>query len=134
MLSVWVGIGSWFLLFFAAIYLMGFGFIALWWPQRVLKFLLGFASSLNKHRLELLIRLLLGVALLLQAPLLYGTHVLRVIGYVLIVTTLVMALLPWRWHRDFAATSVQRAAPWLRWMGLVALMLGFVLCCILLLA
>ena len=116
---------AWLVLLCAATYLVGFGVIALLWPQRALQFLLGFATSVNKHRLELVLRLLFGCALLLHAPLLNWPNSWRLIGYVLIATTLVMWLLPWQWHRDFASKSVQKAAPWLPWMGIVSLLLGF---------
>jgi uncharacterized protein YjeT (DUF2065 family) len=48
----------------------------------------------------------------------------QLLGLVLIVTTLGLAALPWRWHQRFAAMSVPAARPYLRGIGVVSIAAG----------
>jgi uncharacterized protein YjeT (DUF2065 family) len=45
-------------------------------------------------------------------------------GWLLVVTTAGLALVPWRWHRAFAQRAVPYATRHLRWLGLACLLLA----------
>lgn len=111
----------------AGAFLAALGLACLAWPARARRFLLGFASSLALHYLELGIRLVVGGALLVAAPSMAFPRVFTVAGAVLVVTTVVLALVPWPWHRRFAQRSVPAALRFLPLLGLASLaMAGFV--------
>lgn len=108
----------------AACFLISLGAFALLAPARVRAFLLGFAGSPGLHFLELGLRALLAWALLQQAGALPWPRVFALAGWVLLLTTAVMAVLPWRWHRRFAQQAVPRALRFLPLLALAALGMG----------
>lgn len=116
--------GATALVVLAAVFLAGLGLACLARPAQARRFLLGFASSLALHYLELAVRLVVGGALLVAAPSLAFPRVFTVAGAVLVVSTIVLALLPWRWHRRFAQRSVPAALRFLPLLGLASLALA----------
>ncbi len=107
-----------------AVFFLLLGFISLVRPKHARRFLLGFAASASKHYAELFTRFVVGGAMLVVAS--HSTHsaVLTVFGWLLIVTTAVMAIVPWRIHRRFAETAVPRALRFLPVIGIVSVALG----------
>lgn len=101
----------------AAIYLILLGFGALLRPTPTKRFLEGFASSARVHFLELGLRLIAGAALLTSAPRMQFSALFTVFGWVLIGTTLVLAILPWRLHHRFATWSVPQATRYMPLFG-----------------
>lgn len=112
------------LVLLAGIFLAGLGAACLFAPALARRFLLGFASSLALHYLELALRLVVGGALLVVAPSMVFPRVFTAAGAMLVVTTLVLALLPWPWHRRFAQRTVPGVLRFLPWLGLASLALG----------
>jgi uncharacterized protein YjeT (DUF2065 family) len=108
----------------AALYLVGFGALAIAVPEQVSGYLHGFAGSMRSHMLELVIRLAAGAAFVEYASQMQFTGAFHLLGRVLIITTLGLAVLPWRWHRRFAQLSVPVANPYLPLMGLVSIAAG----------
>ena len=108
----------------AACFFLLFGMLAFVLPARIHGFLLGFAGSALKHYAELLVRLLVGASLLLLAPDSAHASVLSVFGWLLIITTALMALIPWRVHHRFTQSAVPKALQFLPLMGLVSLAIG----------
>ncbi len=100
------------------------GVISLLRPSYARRFLLGFATSAPKHYAELATRLVAGIATLIVAP--HSTHLvaLSAFGWLLILTTAVMAIVPWRVHRRFAEAAVPRALYFLPLIGIASLVLG----------
>ncbi len=109
------------------LYLAALGLVALTRPARVRGFLLGFAATPGRHLLELALRTAAGLACLLAAPRLPAAQGFTVAGWVLLASTAVLALLPWRWHRGFAQRAVPRALRALPALGLAALAAGLAL-------
>lgn len=91
----------------AALFLGALGLVALLQPARAGAFLLGFAATAGRHRLELGLRLVVGAAFVAAAPRMAASAVVEAAGWVLLATTAVMVFIPWRAHRAFA----QRAVP-----------------------
>lgn len=108
----------------AGLFLAALGGVALVAPPLASRFLLGFASSPGKHYAELGVRLLLGCAFLVAAPRTMWPVALSLFGWVLLATTAVLLLVPWRWHHRFARWAVPEALRFLPLVGAASLVLG----------
>jgi uncharacterized protein YjeT (DUF2065 family) len=108
----------------SAFYLLGFGAVAVAGPTRALRFLKHFASTLRLHVLELLVRMVVGAAFVGYAPHMPFGSAFYTLGAVLVVTTLALAVLPWRWHQRIAQASVPAVEPYLRLVGIASLAAG----------
>ncbi len=113
----------------AAVVLTGLYFVALaavslLAPDLAARFLLGFAGSASAHYFELVIRLAVGGAFLVHAPRMLFSDVFVVFGWVLVITTVGLFVVPWRWHHRFAQQSVPYAVRHLRLIAIVSLVLG----------
>jgi uncharacterized protein YjeT (DUF2065 family) len=106
------------------LYLLVLGIAALARPELAKRFLGGFVSSATTHFAELTVRILAGAALVSAAPRMAATPAVRTFGWILIVTSLVLALVPWRVHRRFAEWSVPRATRQLPLIGVASLAAG----------
>ena len=71
-------------------------------PRLAAHFLNGFANSARAHYSEISLRLLVGAALIIAAPDMHFSYVFKLFGWLIIVTSAVLLLLPWRWHQRFA--------------------------------
>lgn len=106
------------------LYLLALGSLALVRPALATRFLLGFVRSLGAHVLELSLRLVVGAALVVAAPRLPFAGAFAVFGWVLLASTAVLLVLPWRWHQRFAQQAVPQATRWMAWIGWAALAAG----------
>jgi hypothetical protein len=111
----------------AGLFLTGLGAAALVRPDAAGSFLIAFATTPQKHYLELAARFTLGAAFLRTAPGLPLPTVCVIAGWVLVATTAVMLLVPWRTHRAFAERTVPAVLPHLRLLGLASLVIGIAL-------
>lgn len=87
-------------------------------------FLRGFASSAATHCLELLVRLVVGLAFLVQAPSAATPASFTTLGWALVATTACLLLVPWRWHRKFAQRTVPQVLRYLSLIAVVSLLMG----------
>jgi hypothetical protein len=108
----------------AGLFLAALGGASLLVPARAGPFLLGFATTPTKHYAELALRLLVGGAFVLAAPSMLFPEVFTVFGWLLLVTTAGLLLVPWRWHQRFAQRAVPEALRFLPLIGLVSLGFG----------
>ncbi|WP_396224394.1 hypothetical protein [Gemmatimonas sp.] len=93
----------------AAAYLVVLGTSALFRPALAERFLGGHATTRTLHFLELALRVVAGAALVVSAPRLTLGNAAAVFGWVLVGTSLMLAIIPWRLHQRFAAWSVPQA-------------------------
>jgi hypothetical protein len=107
-----------------ALYFLVLGVVSLLAPAKAGAFLLGFAATAALHYLELALRLAVGTALVAAAPALAASGVFAIAGWVLLVTTAGLLLVPWRWHRRFATHVVPMATRHLTLIGLASLALA----------
>ena len=107
----------------AAFFLL-LGLISLVRPIHARRFLLGFAASAPKHYAELAARLVVGGAMLIVAPHTIHSAALTAFGWLLIVTTAAMAIVPWRVHRRFTEAAVPQALRFLPMIGVTSVVLG----------
>lgn len=117
----WLAVG---VIVLAALYLLALGLLALFVPAWATRFLGGFVSSARAHYGELLLRLVIATALLQHAPQMLWADLCRALGWLLLLTTLPLLLLPWRWHQRFARWSVPQALRYLPLIGLASLLFG----------
>ena len=108
----------------AGLYFIALAAVSLFLPVRANRFLLGFADSALKHYAELLLRVVVGAALILHAPRMLLSGAFTLFGWLLLITTACLLLVPWRWHHRFAQHLVPRATRHITLIGLVSLVLG----------
>lgn len=108
----------------AGLYLVGLGVAMIFRPGQVALFLRGFARSAGAHYLELFIRLLVGLALVTASPGVPFGWAFLLFGQVLIATSALLVLVPWRWHRRFAETVVPAALRHSKLIGICSLSAG----------
>ncbi|MDZ4048419.1 MAG: hypothetical protein U1E00_08840 [Pseudoxanthomonas sp.] len=108
----------------AAAYLVGLGICALAAPALARRFLLGFVGTVRLHYLELALRVLVGVALVVRGPQMLWPQAAMGLGWLLVLTTTGLALVPWHWHQKFAQRSVPAALRFLPLLGASSLVLG----------
>jgi hypothetical protein len=94
-------------------FLIGVGVLGLVRPVQAQRFFLGFATSARKHYLEVAVRMLVGAAFVVAAPRMAASVAASVVGWVLLATTVIMLLVPWRMHRAFAERTVPKALGYL---------------------
>lgn len=111
----------------AGLYLVVLGVGCFIRPNSSSKFLLGFASSGFFHYLELALRVVVGVSLVHASPGLSFPTIFNVFGWVLIVTSVAMFVVPWRWHQQFAQRAVPQALRYIKLLAVSSIALGVVL-------
>ncbi|MBX7221970.1 MAG: hypothetical protein K1Y36_18605 [Blastocatellia bacterium] len=111
----------------SGLYLVGLGVVAFAAPHRAKLFLSGFAISAFAHYFELCVRFVIGGALVWYAPHMKFPSLFMVFGWVLVVTTIGLCAIPWRWHHRFAAWSVPLATRNMALFGLGSLTGGIFL-------
>ncbi|MGQ3051723.1 MAG: hypothetical protein ACT6S0_08060 [Roseateles sp.] len=108
-------------------FLVCLGIAALLAPALARSFLSGFATTPTKHYMEMALRLLAGTALLVTASRMPFPLPFRVFGWVLVLTTLVLSVIPWRWHSRFAQRSVPQALRFLPFVAIASIAAGVAL-------
>ncbi len=105
----------------AAAYLVVLGGSAVFRPELAERFLGGHATTRTLHFLEIALRIVAGAAFVMSAPRLALGDAVAALGWVLVGTSLVLALVPWRLHQRFAAWSVPQALQYLPLIGVASL-------------
>lgn len=108
-------------------YLVGLAGVALFARPLAERFLGAFAQTARAHYLEQGLRLVAGFALVACAPFMAFPRMSAGLGWVIVITTAGLLLLPWRWHRRFALWVVPPLIRWLPVFALGALALGLFL-------
>lgn len=86
------------IILFAIVYLFTLSATSFFAPASATRFLNGFASSARAHYMEMLTRLIAGWAFITYASNMYFSEAFRLFGWVLVASTIVLSLFPWRWH------------------------------------
>jgi hypothetical protein len=98
--------------------------LSLFAPEQAKRYLLGFASSAHLHYTELILRIVVGTTFIQHAPRMLFSAGFAVFGWVLIATSVVLLLIPWRWHARFAQRAVPKATQYIGLMGASSLIIG----------
>lgn len=102
----------------AGLYLVALAVALVARPGAASRFLLGFAASARVHYAELGLRAAVGWSFVEHAPRMLFPGAFAATGWVLVITTAGLLLVPWRWHRRFARKAVP---PVVEHSGLLAL-------------
>lgn len=89
------------------------GVLALACPRAVRRFLDGFAASAAVHVAELALRIVAGAGFIGYAARSASPWAFAGFGWLLVLTSLPLLLVPWRWHRRFARWAVPLATRWM---------------------
>ena len=125
-------VATFFVVIVCGAYFVVLGLASLVAPERAKGFLLGFATTAAKHYLELALRMIVGASLVVQAPYLEFSRAVNVFGWLLIVTTAVLLVTPWKWHQRFATRTVPAAMRFIALIGIASILLGILVITILL--
>ena len=115
---------SFWLVVFAAAYCMALGIALLFYANSASRFLMGFAASPYRHYFEMVARLLTGWAFVAQSARMLFPQIFALFGWVLILTTAALCLVPWQLHRRFALWAVPMAIAKPGLIGVASLLLG----------
>ena len=115
-----------------SLFLAALGSVSLLAPGKAKAFLLGFATSAFTHYLEVALRLVVGLSFTCQGPHLLYSGAFTIFGWMLVGTSAVLLLLPWKWHRLFAEKAVPPVLRYIALVGVVSLGVGTVLLILLL--
>jgi hypothetical protein len=87
-------------------------------PAVAERFFISFASSARAHYIEQAFRLFIGSSLLFLAPAMWNTNLFRLIGWAIVIPSIVLILTPWQWHHRFG----ERVLPYfVRYMRVFAI-------------
>ncbi|MDZ4701397.1 MAG: hypothetical protein SH809_16920 [Rhodothermales bacterium] len=108
----------------SALYLVSLAVVSFARPARASTYLLGFAGSALAHYVELGIRIIAGAAFVFRAPYMVFSDYFAVFGWILLVTTAGLMLVPWQWHQAFARRAVPYAVQRLTLVAASSLVAG----------
>ena len=111
----------------AGCYLLALGSVALLKPEHAKRFLLGFVASAYLHYFELLLRITVGLAFVVRAPVMMFAEVYIAFGWVLIGTSAMLCCIPWQQHHRFAQWSVPHALRRLTFVAISSLALSILI-------
>jgi hypothetical protein len=96
------------------IFLIGLAGLVFVKPALAERFFKSFASSARAHYTEQAFRLLIGVSILVFSPAMWQADVFRLLGWVIVVTTVGLLLLSWRWHHRFGEWAIPLLVRYMR--------------------
>lgn len=108
-------------------YQLLFAFGCVWRRQSMRAFLRAFAATRWRHYVELSVRIVLAVALLASAGASRMPWLLFGLGLVILLSSVVLLLLPWTWHRAWAERLVPAVSERIGLLAAPALLLAMVL-------
>lgn len=112
------------LVWLSVLWLFALALLCVWAPALATDVLSAFARTRRGHFIEQGLRIVAGGAFWLHAQHTVFVTMFRALGAVLIVSSMVLMLLPWRWHRRFAEQVVPPIVRHLNVYAVAALSLG----------
>jgi len=109
---------------FFCIFLIGLAIVIVIKPQRAEQFISSYASSARAHYTEQIARLIVGVAFVVLAPYMRYSNLFNLFGWILIVTTIGLLLIPWQWHHKFGEWVIPLTLRYMKFYALGAFILG----------
>jgi len=93
-------------------------------PQLAERFLRGFARSARAHYTEQALRLVAGGAMVTFASSMWHPDLFKLFGSLIVVTSLALLLLPWRWHYEMGKRTIPLVIRYMKLFALGAFALG----------
>jgi hypothetical protein len=91
------------------------------------RFLMSFASSARAHYVEQAFRLLIGASLILFSPAMRQPALFRFIGWAIVISSVALLLVPWRWHHRLGERVLPMVVRHMRLYALALLAFGVLL-------
>ena len=114
-------------IFSFCMFLIGLAGLIVFKPRRAEIFLSSYASSARAHYTEQLARMLVGIAFVVLAPSMWYSDLLTLFGWILIVTTAGLLLVPWKWHHRFGEWAIPLTLRYMPIYSLGAFVLGILI-------
>ena len=111
----------------SAVLLIGVAVLVFGKPAVAERFFRGFASSAGTHFSEQIFRVVFGGALVIYSSAMWQTAVFRLIGWLLVVSSVLLMLLPWQWHHRFGQKIMPRFMQYMWLYGIGSLAFGAVI-------
>ncbi len=89
-----------------ALFLLGLAVVALVKPAVAARFFSSFAGSARAHYTEQVFRMLIGASLVVLSPAMWSADFFRIVGWMIVVTSAGLMVLPWRWHHRFGRWAI----------------------------
>ena len=83
------------------IFLIGLTVVIFASPALAEHFFMSFASSARAHYVEQVLRLLIGASLVVLSPGMWQSDLFHLIGWLVVISSIGLIVIPWRWHRSF---------------------------------
>jgi len=83
------------------LFLVGLTIVVFAKPAVAERFFMSFASSARAHYTEQVIRLLIGTSLVIRSAQMWQPKVFWILGWAIVLSSLVLILSPWQWHQRF---------------------------------
>ncbi len=106
------------------LYLIGLAVVIALKPLLAERFIKSFASSARAHYTEQVSRLTVGAAIVIFAPSMWYPDLFEGFGWLIIITTVGLLLIPWQWHNKFGRLAIPLAIRHLQLYALGASALG----------
>ena len=84
-----------------SLFLVGLTIVVFAKPAVAERFFMSFASSARAHYTEQIVRLLIGASLVIRSGAMWQPRVFWLVGWGIVVSSLVLVLTPWQWHDRF---------------------------------
>ncbi|BDX04710.1 hypothetical protein [Planctobacterium marinum] len=117
-----------------SVFLIGLALGAFVLPERIASFLNSFASSARVHFTEMLLRLTVGLSFVAISEEMTFSRFFELFGWVLIITSAILIVLPWQLHKRFADLVVPPLTKRVWLFGLLSLPLGLAIAASMLIA
>ena len=85
------------------LFLVGLTVVIFAKPAVAERFLMSFASSARAHYTEQVVRLLIGASLIIRSGVMWQPKVFWLVGWGIVLSSLLLILTPWQWHDRFGA-------------------------------
>jgi hypothetical protein len=96
------------------IFLIGLAGVVFVKAELAERFFKSFASSARAHYIEQAFRLLIGSSIVVFSPAMWHADLFRLVGWVIVVTTVGLLLMPWRWHHRFGEWAIPLVLHYMR--------------------
>ena len=83
------------------VFLIGLTVVVFAKPGVAERFFMAFASSARTHYIEQIVRLVIGASLIIRSGAMWQSKVFWLVGWGIVVSSLVLILTPWQWHDRF---------------------------------
>jgi|HubBroStandDraft_5_1064220.scaffolds.fasta_scaffold285463_2 hypothetical protein len=83
------------------LFLVGLTVVVFAKPAVAERFFMAFASSARTHYTEQVVRLVIGASLVIRSAAMWQPKVFWLVGWAIVVSSLVLILTPWQWHDRF---------------------------------